>query len=117
MTLFEGFGKIVTGTGDIINWAGTKLQEGGEYLGRPETPEELKAKAKDAASSVKGTVSDTANTVSKKASDLGKQVANKVDKKQAEVTPNKDIVVDFPEAPVDDAKQKSVVVEVLTPNK
>ncbi|SUP52285.1 Uncharacterised protein [Weissella viridescens] len=33
------------------------------------------------------------------------------------MTPNKDIVVDFPEAPVDDAKQKSVVVEVLTPNK
>ncbi|SUP52287.1 Uncharacterised protein [Weissella viridescens] len=27
MTLFEGFGKIVTGTGDIINWAGTNCKK------------------------------------------------------------------------------------------
>ncbi|MBM7617947.1 hypothetical protein JOC36_001541 [Weissella uvarum] len=114
MSLLEGLGKIVAGTGDIINWAGSKLQEGGEYLTQPEAKDEIKDKTKQTAGTVKNTVVDTAQTVSQKATGLGKQVATKVDSKRKGVA-SKAVVEDL--MPADKLNKKPVAVEVLMPHK
>ncbi|KRN76494.1 hypothetical protein [Weissella minor] len=116
MSLLEGLGKIVAGTGDIVNWAGSMLQEGGEYLGKPEAKDEIKAKTKSTANNVKDTVVDTAQTVTHSASDWGKQFANMVDSGLKSSSDNDDIVVDYPDVTPAPAEKKPVVVEILTPH-